>query len=65
MTAKEDHPLLKPINSGTNPFNDLDFSENDSIGGRNAAYLYRNFITMALSFSINHGNLYRKKSTMC
>ena len=56
MSLKEDHPLLNPVLSDKNPFRDLENAESRAEASRLSAELYRNFITMAISFSINHGN---------
>lgn len=56
MSQKEDHPLLNPVLSDRNPFRDLENVESRAEAVRLSAELYRNFVTMAISFSINHGN---------
>jgi hypothetical protein len=53
MSLKENHPLLQPVLS--NEGSQLD-AEGRAHADLLAAALYRNFVIMSVSFSINHGN---------
>jgi hypothetical protein len=55
-TAKEESPLLKPIIPQTDVYRDnIEDGVTNVPTVRDAQHLYRNFIIMAISFSINHG----------
>ena len=58
MSTKEGHPLLTPIVAGLNLASDVESrtSDRDESNGT-VAHLYGNFITMAISFAINHGKV--------
>ena len=55
MAVKEEHPLLRPVMSGISRSDDVETSNNDA--KPDALVLQRNFIIMAISFSINHGTV--------
>ena len=56
MATKEAHPLLTPIIAGRNVASDVENRTNNrDEPNSTTAHLYRNFVTMAISFSINHG----------
>lgn len=58
MATKEGHPLLTPIIVDRNVANDLEnMIPNLELPNTSTARLYQNFVTMAVSFSINHGTM--------
>ena len=58
MSLKENHPLLQPVLPNENGSGGQLDAEGRAKADLVAAALYRNFVIMSVSFSVNHGNRY-------
>jgi hypothetical protein len=56
MSLKENHPLLQPVLPNENGSGGQLDAEGRAKADLVAAALYRNFVIMSVSFSVNHGN---------